>query len=248
MKKAALFLCGMVLAGQAAFANSIGIGYGATTELYKSDENGYVLPMIDLEYDNFFLKGATVNGFSFGYNVYQDDFYTLSLYVKPFGGYKMDADDMKHGYRNIDDRDHKVMGGAEVTIYTGLYDIEMLASVDYGKEGGNVLFQLNRPYYVNSKLALIPSANFVYFNSDYIDYYFGVSQSEALRNSGINRSYEGDSAYTIGLNLTGSYRLTDSFSLMGFAGVNRVSKEIKNSPIVDDDIVYFVGTGLIYTF
>ena len=83
---------------------------------------------------------------------------------------------------------------------------------------------------------------------DYIDYYFGVSHSEALRNSGINRSYEGDSAYTIGLNLTGSYRITDSFSLMGFAGVNRVSKEIKNSPIVDDDIIYFVGTGIVYTF
>ncbi len=295
MKKLALMLCGIVLAGQAAFAGSIGIGYGASTELYKSDEKGYVLPMVDLEYENFFIKGATVNGFSFGYNLYQDDFYTLSLYVKPFGGYKMDADDMKHGYRNIDDREHKVMGGAEVTVYTGIYDIEMLASVDYGKEGGNILFQLNRPYFVNSKehkvmggaevtvytgiydiemlasvdygkeggnilfqlnrpyfvnskFTLIPSANFVYFNSDYIDYYFGVSHSEVLKNSGIDRSYEGDSAYTIGLNLTGSYRITDSFSLMGFAGVNRVSKEIKNSPIVDDDIIYFVGTGVVYTF
>ena len=57
MKRLALMLCGIVLAGQAAFAGSVGIGYGASTELYKSDEKGYVLPMVDLEYDNFFVKG-----------------------------------------------------------------------------------------------------------------------------------------------------------------------------------------------
>lgn len=246
MKKVALFLCGLVLVGQSAFASSIGIGYGATTELYKNDDNGYVLPMIDLQYDNFYLKGATVNGFSFGYNVYQDDFYTFSLYVKPFGGYKVDADDMKDGYKSIDDREHKVMGGAELSVYTGIYDIQMVTSVDYGKEGGNVLFQLNRPYYVNSKLVVIPSVNFVYFNSDFIDYYFGVERHELGGN--IKHTYEGDSAYTFGLNLTGSYRITDNFSLMGFVGANRVSKEIKNSPIVDEDIVYFAGTGIVYTF
>ncbi len=246
MKKTALILCGLILAGQAAIASSIGIGYGVTTELYKSDDNGYALPLVDLEYDNFFLKGATVNGFSVGYNLYQDDFYTFSLYVKPFGGYKMDSGDMKDGYKGIDDREHKVMGGAEVTIYTGIYDIEMAASADFGKEGGNVVLQLNRPYVVNSRLVLIPSVNFVYFNSDYVDYYFGVESHE--RTGNIGRTYDGDSAYTIGLNLTASYRLTDSFSLLGFAGMNKFSKEIEDSPIVEDSMVYFTGAGIVYTF
>lgn len=246
MNKTTLFLCGLALVGQTALANNVGIGYGASTELYKSDKTGYVLPMVDLEYDNFFLKGAAANGFSFGYNVYQDDFYTLSFYVKPFGGHEIDASDMKDGYKSIDDRKHKVMGGAELSVYTGFYDVEMVTAVDYGKEGGNLLFQLNRPYFVNSKLVVIPSVNFVYFNSDYVDYYFGVDQHEVHGN--IKHSYEGDNAYTFGLNVTGSYKLTDNFSLMGFAGANRVSKEIKDSPIVDEDIVYFVGTGLIYTF
>lgn len=248
MKRLAFMLCGIVLAGQAAFAGSIGIGYGATTELYKNNDTSYVLPIVNVEYDNFFVKGATVNGFSFGYNLYQDDFYTFSLYVKPFGGYDIEAKDMKHGYKNIDDRERKFMGGAEVTVYTGIYDIEMSVSADYGKEGGNILFQIDRPYFVNSRLTIVPSANFVYFNSDYIDYYFGVSHSEAMRNSGIKRSYEGDSAHSFGINVAATYRFTDSFGLMGFAGVNRVSEEIKNSPLVDDDIIYYAGTGIVYTF
>lgn len=246
MKKAALLLCGLLLASTSSFASSIGIGYGTSTQLYKSDEKGYVLPMVDFEYDRFFIKGASVNGFSFGYNMYQDDLYTFSLYVKPFGGYKLDSSDMDSGYKSIDDRKYKVMGGAELSIYTGIYDIEMLTAADYGKEGGNILFQVKRPYFVNSKLTVIPSANFVYFNSEYIDYYFGVTRNEL--GGSIKRTYDGDSAYTFGFNITGSYRMTDSFSIMGFAGVNRVSDEIKNSPIVDDNMIYFVGTGLIYTF
>lgn len=247
MKKTALILCGLLLAGQAAFANSLGAGYGATSEIYKSNETEHFLPIVDVEYNNFFMKGATVNGFSIGYNLYKDDFYAFSLYVKPFGGYKMDGNDMDYGYRSIDDREHKFMGGAEVKMYTGIYDIEMSASVDYGKEGGNVLFSMNRPYAVNSRLVLIPSVNFVYYNSDYIDYYFGVDHHEALgKLSG--KEYEGDSAYTFGANLTGSFRLTDSFSLLGFMGVNRLSDEIKNSPIVDNDILYYAGTAIVYTF
>lgn len=247
MKKIALILCGIVLAGQATFASSIGIGYGVTNEIYKSDETEHVLPMIDFEYDDFYLKGATVNGFSFGYNVYKDDFYTLSFFVKPFGGYKQDASDMDYGYTGIDDREYKVMGGAEVSVYTGIYDIEMSASVDYGKEGGNFVLQLNRPYVVNSKLVLIPSVNFVYFNSDYIDYYFGVDSHEATGKLA-GRTYEGDSAYTVGMNLAASYRLTDNFSILGFLGVNKLSKEIKDSPIVENDVLYYAGTGVVYTF
>lgn len=246
MKKTALILGGFILAAQIASASSIGIGYGLSTDIYKGGDNSHVLPMFDFEYDNFFLKGATVNGISFGYNLYQDDFYTLSLYVKPFGGYKIDADDMDSGYKSIDDRKYKVMGGAEFTVYTGFYDVEMSASFDYGKEGGNFVFGVNRPYYVNSKLSIIPSVNFIYFTSDYVDYYFGVESHEL--GGKITRTYEGESAYAVGFNLAAAYRFTDSFSLLGFAGVERLSKEIKNSPIVDDNMFYFVGTGLIYTF
>lgn len=249
MKKAALVLCSLILAGQTALAGSIGIGYGITSDVYKGDDNEHVLPIVDLEYDSFFLKGATVNGFSVGYNIYKDDFYALSIFVKPFGGYNVDASDMDSGYDLIDDRDRQIMGGAEVSMYTGIYDIEMSAAFDYGKEGGNIIFQLNRPYVVNSRFVLIPSVNFVYFNSDYIDYYFGVDSHEAARGGKLaGKTYDGDSAYTVGMNLTGSYRITDNFSLLGFAGVNKLSKEIKDSPLVENDIIYFVGTGIVYTF
>ena len=247
MKKTALILCGLLLAGQAAMASSLGIGYGATNKIYKSNETEHFLPMVDVEYNDFFVKGATVNGFSMGYNLYKDDFYTFSLYVKPFGGYKMDGSDMDDGYKSIDDREQKFMGGAEVSAYTGIYDITMTASVDYGKEGGNFLVELHKPYVVNSSLTLISSVNFVYYNSDYIDYYFGVDRHEALGKLK-GREYEGDSAYTFGANLTGYYRLTDSLSLLGFFGVNKLSDEIKNSPIVENDILYYTGAGVIYTF
>lgn len=246
MKKLALVLCGIILAGQGALASNIGIGYSTSSGIYKSDKKSTVVPMIDFKYDNYFIEGASTNGISFGYNVYDDDFYTLSLYVKPFGGYKMSSSDMKDGYKSIESRDHKVMGGAEFKFYTGFYETEMSVAVDYGSKGGNMVLQLTRPYFVNSKLVLIPSANFAYFNSEYIDYYFGVDNNE--RGGRITKAYDGKSGYTFGVNLTGNYQLTDSFSILGFMGVNRLSDDISDSPIVDDNMVYFVGAGVTYTF
>ena len=246
MKKIALILCGIILAGQSIYANSIGVGYTTRTSIYKSDRENSFLPMVDFKYDNFFIKGATVNGMSIGYNVYEDDFYTLSLYVKPFGGYKISSGDMDYGYKSIDSRHRKIMGGAEFKVYTGIYETELSTSVDYGKKGGNILVQLTRPYFVNSDLVVIPSVNFAYFNSEYIDYYFGVNKDET--GGSIKNYYDGKAGYTFGVNLTGRYRVTDSFSVLGFVGVNKLSSEIENSPIVDDDVMYFAGTGIVYTF
>lgn len=246
MKKLALVLCGIILAGQGALANSIGIGYNSTSGIYKADKENGVLPMIDFQYDDYFIKGASVNGISFGRNVYEDDFYTLSLYVKPLGGYRISPSDMDDGYTSIDKRHHQVMGGAELSFYTGFYDTELSASIDYGKKGGNFVLQLTRPYFVNSKLVVIPSVNFAYFNSDYVDYYFGVDNNEL--GGKLIKTYDGKSGYTFGVNLTGSYQLTDSFSILGFMGANRLSDDISDSPIVDDNMVYFIGTGITYRF
>lgn len=248
MKKLALILAGILVAGNIAMAQSIGIGYGVTNEIYKSDENDYILPLLNLEYDNFFLTSATESSIRIGYNVYKDDFYTLALYVKPFGGYEIDSSDMKSGYKSIDDRDHQVMGGIGFRAYTGFYEIELGGALEYGKEGGSASIGLSRPYVITPKLMLIPSVNFTYYDSDYVDYYFGVDSGEARRNPKIGRIYNGDSACAYGVNLSAVYEFTDSISVLGSMGVNKLSNEISDSPIVENDIIYYVGTGIVYTF
>lgn len=250
MKKTLALLGAIFVIGQNLMAGTIGVGYGATTPIYHSDHNGYVLPIVDLEYEQFFLKGGSTYGLSFGYKVLEEDNYVLSLYGMPFGGYELKSSDMKSGYKGIDDRDTHLMGGVELVYYPDLYNLETAVAAEYGEEGGHFNFRVSRPYQMSSKLTIIPSVNFTYYDSNFIDYYFGVDSNELNRPDGqnITTTFNGDSAYRFGIGVLGNYRLNDAISLMGFTGVTKLSKEISDSPIVDNSVIYILGTGIMYTF
>ena len=79
------------------------------------------------------------------------------------------------------------------------------------------------------------------------DYYFGIDSNE-VNGDKITKTYSGEATYRIGIGILGNYRINDAISLMGFTGVTKLSKEISNSPIVDNDVIYIFGTGVIYTF
>ena len=250
MKKRLALLGALLALGQTALAGSIGIGYGVTTPIYHNDNNDYILPIVDLEYDKFFVKGASTYGFSLGYKLIEEDNYVLSLYGMPFGGYEVKNSDMKHGYKGIEDRDTQVMGGVELTYYPGIYSLETAVAVEYGEEGGHFNLRVSRAYQITSKLTVIPSVNYIYYDSNFVDYYFGVDSKEVGRVGGekINDTFSGEAAHRFGVGVLGNYRVNDSISLMGFTGVTKLSGEIANSPIVDNDVIYILGTGIMYTF
>lgn len=250
MKKKLAILGAFLVLAQGALAGSIGIGYGVTTPIYHNDKNDYVLPIVDLEYDKFFIKGASTYGLSLGYKVIEEDNYVLSLYGMPFGGFEVKNRDMKSGYKGIDDRDTHLMGGVELAYYPGFYEIETKIAAEYGEEGGHFNFSISRPYQVSSNLTLIPAINYIYYDSNFVDYYFGIDSSEIGRVGGekITNTFSAKEAHRIGIGILGNYRLNDTISLMGFTGVTKLSGEMSNSPIVDNDIIYIFGTGIIYTF
>lgn len=246
MKKITFLLAALGIVGQTMLASTVGIGYGVTSSIYHSDENGYVLPLIDVEYNDFFIKGSTTYGLALGYKVLEEDNYVLSLYGVPFGGFSVEASDMKDGYKNIDDRDTKFMGGAELVYYPGYFNIVTSVSGEYGEEGGNLSLRVSRPYRVTDKFTVVPTLNYTYYNSDLIDYYFGVEPHELDKN--ILYTYDGKAAHRYGIGLLGDYRFNDSISIVGFTGVTKLSSGITNSPISDKEIIYLFGTGVVYTF
>lgn len=250
MKKKLAILGALVALAQGAMAGSIGIGYGLTTPIYHNDKNDYVLPIVDLEYDKFFLKGGSTYGLSLGYKLIEEDNYVLSLYGMPFGGYEVKNSDMKSGYKGIDDRDTQLMAGVELAYYPGIYELQTKIAAEYGKEGGHFNFSISRPYQVTEKLTLIPSVSYVYYDSNFVDYYFGVDSHEVGKPGGenITREFSAREAHRVGVGVLGNYRVNDTVSLMGFTGVTKLSGEMSNSPLVDNDVIYILGTGVIYTF
>lgn len=250
MKKTFMLLgLGAILA-QASFASSIGVGYGVADPIFKNDEKGYVLPFVDFDYNGFYVKGGSAYGLSFGYKLFETDNYKFSVYGVPFGGYKVEAGDMDYGYQAIDDRDTKFMGGVEFA-YTFLpYELTSSVNVEYGEEGGNASLRLSKPFHVTSQFTLIPTVSYTYYNDDLVDYYFGIDQHEVNRNpiDNLKETYEGKAGSRYGIGLAGNYYFNDSFSFVGFAGVTKLSEELSNSPIADNDVITAFGGGIVYSF
>ena len=246
MKRKLAILGALFALTQGVLAGNIGIGYGVTTPIYHNDKNDYVLPIIDLEYDKFFLKGGSTYGLSLGYKIIEEDNYVLSLYGMPFGGYEVKSSDMKSGYKSIDDRDTHLMGGVELAYYPGIYELQTKFAAEYGQEGGHFNFSISRPYQVSSNLTIIPSIRYVYYDSNFVDYYFGIDSNEV--GGKITNTFSPKEAHRFGIGVLGNYRINDAISLMGFTGVTKLSGEMANSPIVDNEIIYILGTGVIYTF
>ncbi len=89
----------------------------------------------------------------------------------------------------------------------------------------------------------IPSLEFIHQSSDYSNYYYGVTDSEANQN---RPAYTPTAATNLEIKARWGYILTDKWSLTGSFGVERLDSAISDSPIVDRDEIWSVGFGVAY--
>ncbi|ADO82978.1 MipA/OmpV family protein [Ilyobacter polytropus] len=223
---------------------SIGGGAGVGTSPYKGvNYNNFFVPYFDITYNDFYLRGVEL-----GYNMYQEDAFTMSLFANPMGGYKVDASDLSSGYDNIDDRNYQIEGGIKIIYDTSWYDLKLGGFASLGEEGGSIEAFAFKSYFLTDRFSIIPKVYIKYLSEEYTDYYFGVTQTEASKNSKISNSYSPEQTYTFGVDLGAEYIVTEHISLVGFFGLEKLSDEICDSPIVEEDILYKVGVGAKYIF
>jgi len=239
--------------GAQEFSSSVGLGVGAAMSPYQGvGSTGTPLPLLSVQYGDFYVKTGDVNYslLSIGYNFWKGDNYTLSAYVNPMGGFDVDRSEMDDGYNNLDKREYQFEGGLKAVVDTGWYDVKVQTHGTYGEEGGHLGAAVFKSYSVNPKFTVVPRVSATYFESDYVDYYFGVSKDEAFNrgNYKINKEYSPDGAFSFALDVATSYELRENIKLISFAGVEKLSSEIKDSPIVEEDVLYRVGVGASYIF
>lgn len=228
-------------------ANGVGIGFGTISPMYQVENKYGVFPYVDFEYNKFFIKSNTNSGVKIGYKALEEDRYILSLYGIPYGGFEVKNRDMKDGYKGIDDRDSMFVGGVELVYYPNYFDATTSISTEFGENGGSINFSLGKSYQFGENFTLVPTLSCTYYNNEMVDYYFGVEPYE-VNNRLIKNSYKGSGAYKIGVGMLGNYTFNESISLFGFTGVSKLSSEISNSPLVENDFIYLFGTGVVYTF
>ena len=222
--------------------NSVGLGFAYNQNIYDGVGNHIqAFPLLNLTYDDFFIQGFTV-----GYNAYQDESVSFAFVVQPmFGGYDSDDSDALAG---MSDTSYLVNTGVQMQYRLMPFSLTAAAVHDVtGRTGGNsasAKFAATVPL-DDTRMVLIPSIAITWLDSDITDYYYGVSQNEA---TSTRSAYNPGTALNVGYGLTFKYQLAEHWSAtLGYV-FTQYADDISDSPIVSRSYSSAVIAGFSYLF
>lgn len=220
---------------------NIGLGFGFQTDLYKSGNSSIpLIPVAGFKYKNLFAYGTTL-GYTFRWG-----WPTLSLAVNPeLMSLKGESQTITQGLK---ERKMTLNGGLKALFPTKLF----IASIDIYHDIFNryndfqTTLELNRYMKINKRFHFVLGLGLDWLPSGYTDYYFGISQGEALVSPRFYRpQFQGRDSFRTRLRLIAIYELTKKVSLVFINEYSRFKKEIYESPIVrskDQNRTYFTAT------
>jgi outer membrane protein len=142
--------------------------------------------------------------------------------------------------------------GGFVGYHLGSLFLSMTGVYDISGESDGTLFYFNGLYRmpVNDQFEMAIGAQTTWASNDYMETYFGVSGPNAA-NSGLPR-YSADSGLKdAGLGLTGHYKFTKTWGMIGNVSYTRMLNDAKDSPLVKkvgDENQYTAVVALTYNF
>jgi len=229
------------------FHGHIGIAVAAFPEYEGSDTTTAVAqPFVDIKQSNFlFLNGPSVNpndgqgrlgwnALNLGYE--KSSKQKLRISVGPVlrygGGRDEDDSDSLNGLGNIDGG--YGLGGF-VEIVKGSWSADLTASPqDAGDAGDGVLVAFATQYtaQVNDKIAISTGISSSWGNDDYMQGFFGVSNSQATQ-SGLAPFDAGAGFKDVGIQIGATFTLSPDWMAEGQVGYQRFLGNAGDSPIVD---------------
>lgn len=95
------------------------------------------------------------------------------------------------------------------------------------------------------RFGLTPGISATWYDSKYVDYYYGVTSAEALAT---RAQYSGRATVNTELSLRSRYMLSPQSALTFEIGATRLGSGITDSPLVDRSTTAKVGVGYLYRF
>jgi outer membrane protein len=224
----------------------LGVGAVSSQQPYKGiDRDSEVLPLIyfENEYLRVFGPSAEIKlpGLAIS-DTQQLDFSLVGEY--DFSGY--DDDDARI-LEGMSDRKGGFWAGAKVKWRNDLADVsaEWLGDVSGNSKGQRFTLGLERSWEIGEHIMLTPRLAAIWQDDKYVDYYFGVRESEAR----IDRAaYDGKSGINTEFGVRGNYMFDDHHSVFLDLKATSLANEIKDSPLVDQSTENSVLFGYLYRF
>lgn len=159
-------------------------------------------------------------------------------------GYEADDSPMLAGMR---ERKGGLWVGAKAKWESRMANVtaELVGDASSNSKGKLFSLGVDRTWRIGQDVMLTPRLVAKWQDSKYVDYYFGVRNSEARAG---RAAYRGESGMNAEVGLRGVYRFDQHHSVMLDAGMSRLSSGIKDSPLVDRSSENSFFAGYVYRF
>lgn len=258
MKKICLTLSALLLSGHAladtantyirngniyTHENAFFIGGGVITgsKFYKGQDH-QTAPYINGGYHGEDLN-ADGSGINYRFLGKNDDILNMSTFIVVNPGFDSDDADILKGMK---DRKFSADLGLNADIHLG--EGTLATKFQHDVTGVYKSFQADVTYYhpVNIGFAdLVPYAGIHYFSQDYVNYYAGVSQSDATLN---RKAYKGDGAFAYKVGYTLVIPVSENVDITQGTGYSYLDSNLSDSPLIDSQNQWATTLGINYKF
>lgn len=222
---------------------NLGLGGTFSTSEYRGVERlGTALPILGYEGERLYLRGLSAGVHLFR-NENNEINVQLSYLPQNFYASWSDSGAMK----KLDDRYSTAMAGLNYRLRTEFGILAATLSTDVLGVNNGVKADASYSYPIRfANVSIIPTAGVQWTDTNYNDYYYGISKSEA-QSSGLSR-YSPESSLAPYGELTLRVGLTESWSAFVSGRTAFLGEEITDSPMVERNVKYSLSGGLLYAF
>ena len=222
---------------------SFGLGISASDSPYKGYGTQYdPLPHIDYDNGKFFIDDTSVGAYL--YNHHQQElsigFNYLSSEFEP-----SNSDDRR--LKKLNKR-HSTLASEllyEITTLIGVFSTGL--SVDLLNQSHSVLIDTNYTFPIFYKnWTFIQTGGINWANTQHNNYYYGVSHREANR-SGL-AYHHAKSTLSPYLSFTANYHLTGHINTFAGVRIDKLTGDVKNSPMIANSTIPNLYAGINYQF
>lgn len=246
MKMRSLFVSlALVMGTTAAHASdtSLGLAAGIGDFGYRdTDPLVLPLPMIDYEYNNFFIHNLNA-----GYYLWNDtsNKFAVNVWYNPLSYNHDDTDNEQ--MKQLNNRHSTAMAGLTWTHLADWGVIRTAVSADILGNSDGVVADVGYLYPIHSgNWTVVPGIGVTWNSSDQNNYYYGISHDESVR-SGYSE-YSADDSWNPWLELAMKYQINENWHVSGLVRAVSLSNNISGSPMVDNDLSTQAVLGVAYDF
>lgn len=219
---------------------ALGGGVVAIDKAYR-DFDTEILGMPVVSYENKWISASIP---TFDVKLYSGDALSFRLRVRyARDGYEDDDSPFLAG---MEERKASAWAGGAVIWKNNFANVsaEFLTDVMEESEGTRARLQIDRRFAMG-KFGISPRVAAEWVDDKYVDYYYGVRQSEVTANRAF---YEGKATTNVHVGVRMDYTMARKHTVFLDLSANRFGSAVDDSPLVDKPDQTSIGLGYVYRF